>query len=50
MQGDIITAQRVGVPRNMSRILANMKALATAAGKEYVYGWEVNDRKNNRKV
>lgn len=50
MQGDIITAQRVGVPRNMSRILANMKALARAAGKEYVYGWEVNDRKNNRKV
>ena len=50
MQGDIITAQRVAVPRNMSRILANMKALATAAGKEYVYGWEVNDRKNNRKV
>ena len=50
MQGDIITAQRVAVPRNMQRILANMKALARAAGKEYVYGWEVNDRKNNRKV
>ncbi|MDZ4251093.1 MAG: hypothetical protein U1A72_00790 [Sulfuritalea sp.] len=47
---EIITAQRVAVPRDMRRILANMKALATAAGKEYVYGWEVNDRKNNRKV
>lgn len=46
---EIITAQRVAVPRDMRRILANMKALATAAGKEYVYGWEVNDRKNNRK-
>lgn len=50
MQGDVITAQRCAVPRNMTRILVNLKALASAAGKEYVYGWEVNDRKNNRKV
>ena len=47
---DIITAQRGCPRRDMTRILANMKALARAAGKDYVYGWEVNDRKNNRKV
>ena len=48
--GDIITAQRVAVPRNNAKIMANLKALAAAAGKNYVYGWKVKDRQNNREV
>lgn len=48
--GDIITAQRVAVPRNNARIMATLKALSAAAGKNYVYGWKVKDKKNNREV
>lgn len=50
VQGDIFTAQRVAQSRNMARIMDRLKALAHAAGKDWVYGWEVNDRKNNRKT
>ena len=46
--GDIITAQRVAVPRNTAKIMAQLKALAAAAGKAYVYGWKVKDKRNNR--
>lgn len=48
--GDIITAQRVAVPRNRSRIVLALKALAAAAGTNYVYGWKVKDRRNQRET
>lgn len=35
--GDIVTAQRVAVPREITKVLAKMKVLAGAAGDRYVY-------------
>lgn len=50
MQGDVFQAQRVAAPRDMTRVMSRLRSLAAAAGKRYVYGWEVNDRTNNRKT
>lgn len=50
VQGDVFQAQRVAAPRNLSMVMGRLKALAAAAGKNYVYGWEVNDKANNRKT
>lgn len=46
----VVTAQRVAVPRNEPMILQKIKANCAAFGTTYVYSWEVNDRRNNRKV
>lgn len=48
--GGVITAQRVALKRDMADVKARLMALAAFAGMDYVYSWEVNDRKNNRKV
>lgn len=45
-----ITAQKVAVPRNMSKILNELRVYCNAFGDNYVYSWEVNDRRNNRRV
>lgn len=47
---EIVTAQQVPVRRDIRRVLTNIKALAAAAGKDYVYGWEVKERKTGRKT
>lgn len=47
--GTIITAQRVAVPRNVQRVMENLKVLCAMNGMRYVYSWEVNDRANRRK-
>lgn len=47
---EMITAQRVAVPRSPARIMAELKALAMARGEAYVYSWTVNDRRNRRQV
>lgn len=36
--------------RSYARILERLKVLANAAGERWVYGWDVNDRRRNRKV
>ena len=46
----VITAQRVVVPRSLERVRATMRTLCAMNGEQYVYSWQVNDRKNNRKV
>lgn len=46
----IVTAQRVAVPRNEAMILQKIKTNCAAFGTTYVYSWEVNDRRNNRKT
>lgn len=48
--GGVITAQHVAKKRDMADFKSRMMALAAFAGMDYVYSWEVNDRKNNRKV
>lgn len=50
VQGDVFQAQRVAAPRNLGMVMGRLKALAAAAGKNYVYGWEVNDKANSRKT
>lgn len=48
--GGVITAQRNVQKRDLADVKARLMALAAFAGMDYVYSWEVNDRKNNRKV
>jgi hypothetical protein len=50
VQGSIITAQRVAKPRNLQKVMHDIGVLAKMNGHRYVYSWEQNDRKNNRKV
>lgn len=45
-----VTAQRVAVPRDLRRILHEVQVYCGMFGDTYVYGWEVFDRANNRKV
>ena len=49
-QTEFVIAQRIPNPRRYSTIMERMRALANMAGDKYVYGWEVNDKKNNRKT
>ena len=46
--GHLMTAQKVVVPRNIAKIMQNLKVLCAAAGRNYVYSWPVKDRQNNR--
>ena len=46
----VITAQRVVVPRSLEKVRATMRTLCAMNGEQYIYSWQVNDRKNNRKV
>jgi len=44
IQGSIITAQRVAVPRNHTALLQKLAALSGAMGRQYIYSWPVKDR------
>ena len=46
--GGVITAQRVAVPRNHNRIKQTLAALCAMSGEQYVYSWNVKDRRNRR--
>lgn len=48
--GSVIVAQRVPVKRNTQEVLQRLKVLAATSGGAYVYSWQVNDKRNNRKV
>ncbi len=48
--GGVITAQQIAAKRNMGDVKRRLSACAAFAGMDYVYAWDVNDRKNNRKV
>lgn len=48
--GSIVTAQRVAIARDETKIRQKLTALAAMAGSAWVYGWDVKDRKNNRTV
>ncbi len=48
VQGDIITAQRVALPRNLPAVMAELKASCAAFGDKFLYGWDVKDNRNNR--
>ena len=48
--GQVITAQPIGKPRDVAKVMKRMEALASIAGDKYVYSWEVNDKRNRRKV
>lgn len=45
-----ITAKKVAVARDMRRILNELRVYCNSFGDTYVYSWEVNDRRNNRRV
>lgn len=49
-QGREVTARKVSVPRNLGKIMADLKVFCARFGDTYVYSWEVNDRKNQRKT
>ena len=49
-QGREITARKVAVPRNMRKIMTELSQYCAQFGDTYVYSWQVNDRRNNRKV
>lgn len=40
-----ITAQRVAVPRNLTKIMTNIKTYANAFGDKYYYSWNVPNRR-----
>jgi hypothetical protein len=46
----IITAQRVALPRSIAAIQNRLKSLCAAYGDQFLYGWAVKDRKNNRET
>jgi len=46
----IVTAQRVAITRDIRAVMNSLKALCASFGDQFVYSWEVNDRKNNRKT
>lgn len=48
--GGTVTAQRVAVGRDMVKIRNELAALAQMAGSQWVYAWDVKDRKANRMV
>lgn len=45
-----IVAQKVVAPRNMDTIIRQLGQLCAQFGDSYVYSWEVNDRRNQRKT
>jgi len=50
VEGRIITAQHVAVKRTLKEVMAQLKIMCATFGDTYVYSWEVNDRRNQRKV
>lgn len=44
MFGAAITAQRVAVPRNLERVMANLKVLCRMNGQRYLWGWNVKKK------
>jgi hypothetical protein len=47
--GGTITAQRVAVARDITRIMARMQQLAAVGGEAWVYRWQVNNRATGSK-
>lgn len=50
IQGSIITAQRVAVPRDHNKVLRRLSELSAMAGDKYIYSWEVKDRARGGKT
>ena len=48
--GSIITAQRVAVERDESRVLQRLKTLCAMNAHRYIYSWAVKDKRNRREV
>lgn len=48
IQHDIITAQKIAVPRNLNKVLADLKILAKMGGDNYYYAWETKNRDGGR--
>lgn len=44
-----ITAKKVAIPREIPKILQQIKVYCASFGDGYVYSWEANDRQNKRK-
>lgn len=49
-QGREITAKKVAVPRDLKKIMQQLKVYAAQFGEAFYYSWEANDRKNKRKA
>lgn len=47
--GGTITAQRVAIARDVTRIMARMQQLAAIGGESWVYRWQVNNRSTGSK-